>query len=53
VIYVVEAKEVTVEEDKESYRVVFSKALLGKCHVDRQEGDAVKRGFYIKVDASL
>jgi len=49
----VEVKEVTLEETKESYRVVFSKALLGKFHMDRQEGDAFKRGFYIKFDVSL
>jgi hypothetical protein len=34
-----------LEETRESYRVVFSKALLGKLHMESQEGEAVEAGF--------
>jgi hypothetical protein len=34
-----------LEETTESYRGVFTKALLGKFHMERQEGDAVEAGF--------
>jgi hypothetical protein len=45
VIYVLEAKEAMLEETKESYRFFFSKALLGKFHMDHQKGEAFNAGF--------
>jgi xanthine dehydrogenase iron-sulfur cluster and FAD-binding subunit A len=34
-----------LEEATESYRVAVTKALLGKFHMERQEGDVVEAGF--------
>jgi hypothetical protein len=34
-----------LEETRKSYRVVFSKALLGKLHMKRQEGEVIEAGF--------